>query len=134
MDVLPKVLKLDTIHYTTIFEAISNYEECCGQLSLDKWKDILQQLGYLDYFNQHVAANQTAPIAAATDMDNVNCNGYLVARNNCNAPAASQPVDNQPQDQSCDKPTSPKGTTSTDEHTFDTGSEAGAKGEFLYPS
>lgn len=69
-------------------------------------------------------------MAAATDMGNVNCNASLVARSDCNTPAGSQQVDNQLQDPSFEKPTTPNGTG---EHTRD-GSKANANGEFLYPS
>ena len=131
LDTLSKVLKIDsTIQYATAHEFISSYEKRFGQLPLEKWKNIFQRLGYLDNFYQCIAADQTNLIAASTDMGNENCSGSLVARSDCNTPVGSQPVDNQLQDQSFDRPATANGTG---EHTCDV-SEASANGEFLYPS
>lgn len=113
LEVLSKELKIDTIQYATVCELVSSHEEHFGQLSLDNWKNIFQQLGYLDDFYR-VSANQTALMAAAADT-----------------PMESQPVDNQQHDQSLiDKSSAPRGITGTGERTND-GSKASANGEFL---
>lgn len=82
VEVLAKVLKIDTARYATVHELVSNYEECCGQVSLDTWKYVLQQLGYLEYFQQLVVANQM--IADVTDIDDLDDEPSL-AENNCGA-------------------------------------------------
>lgn len=77
---LAKVLKINSTRYAyeTVHELVSGYEERSGQqLSLKKWKYIFRKLGCLDYFHQHVAADQRG---VATDMDNVNCNPSSAAK------------------------------------------------------
>ena len=66
---LGKVLRIDTTRYVTVDELVRNYEERFGQLSLKKWRYILRRLGYLEYFQQHVAADQM--MADATDIDDL---------------------------------------------------------------
>ena len=77
VNVLSNVLQTDPVH-----ALVSNYEECHGQLSLDRWKYIFQQLGYSkEHFQQLVAADQM--MADATDIV-----GILVGdldKNNCGA-------------------------------------------------
>ena len=59
MKVLANALKIDTVR-----ELVSNYEECHGQVSLDTWKYVLQQLGYSkEHFQQLVSASQIIPDA-----------------------------------------------------------------------
>jgi len=69
---LAKVLKIhvDITQYATVRELVGNYEDRFGELSLDKWKYILKWLGYLEYFQQHVAADQF--IADVTDIEDLN--------------------------------------------------------------
>ena len=70
---LAKVLRIDTTRYVTVRELISNYEERFGQLSLKKWKYILRRLGYLEYFQQHVVADQImADVTDIDDLDDLN--------------------------------------------------------------
>ncbi|XP_078374624.1 uncharacterized protein LOC144658148 isoform X2 [Oculina patagonica] len=70
LEALAKVLRIDISRYgDTVCELVSNYEQRFGQLSLRKWKYILQRLGYLEYFQQHVAADQI--ITDATDIDDL---------------------------------------------------------------
>ena len=62
MKVLANVLKIDIVR-----ELVRNYEECHGQVSLDTWKYVFQQLGYSkEHFQQLVFAYQMIP--DATDI------------------------------------------------------------------
>ena len=73
--VLAKVLQIDPVR-----ELVSNFEECHGQVSLDTWKYIFQQLGYLEDFQQLVAADQMK--ANATGIAGIS---YNLDKNNCGA-------------------------------------------------
>lgn len=67
--VLAKVFRIDITRYATVRELIGNYQEQFGELSLANWKDILKRLGYLEYFEQHVVADQF--IAEVTDIEDL---------------------------------------------------------------
>jgi len=64
--VLAKVFRIDITQYATVCDLVANYEERFGELLLANWKDILKRLGYLEYFEQHVDADQF--IADVTDI------------------------------------------------------------------
>ena len=62
MEVLANVLQINPVN-----ELVSNYEECHGQVSLDTWRYVLQQLGYSkEHFQQLVLADHM--IADAKDI------------------------------------------------------------------
>lgn len=77
--VLANVLQIDPVR-----ELVNSYEECHGQVSIDTWKYVLQQLGYSEHFQRLVLADQM--MSDATDVagidleDENNCGAQSIAR------------------------------------------------------
>lgn len=68
--VLANVLQIDPVR-----ELVSNYEGCHGQVSLDTWKYVLQQLGYSNkHFQQLVLATDIAA------LEENNCGAQSIPR------------------------------------------------------
>ena len=63
------MLRIDITRYATVRELVGNYEERFGELSLNKWRFILKRLGHLEFFQQHVVADQF--IADLTDIEDL---------------------------------------------------------------
>lgn len=77
--VLANVLQIDPVR-----ELVNSYEECHGQVSLDTWKYVLQQLGYSEHFQRLVLADQM--MSDATDVAGID----LEDENNCGAQSSSR--------------------------------------------
>lgn len=81
MKVLANVLQIDPVH-----ELVSSYEECHGQVSLDTWKYVLQQLGYSkEHFQQLMLADQmiadtTDIVGCIDDLEGNNCDAQSIPR------------------------------------------------------
>lgn len=80
MEVLANVLQINPVN-----ELVSNYEECHGQVSLDTWRYVLQQLGYYkEHFQQLVLADQmiadAKDIAGIDDLEENNCGAQSIPR------------------------------------------------------
>ena len=66
LEEMSNILKIESTvaQYATVREHVKSYEECCGQLSLDEWENILAHFGFGKYYHQCLAAHQRGLMAS----------------------------------------------------------------------